>query len=577
MRKLLLVMLAALSSAGPADAACQIGKLLELKVTMQGVRPLTEVGINGRTLPFIVDSGAFFSTISPGVAAELGLRLEQSPVKLMGIGGQAGSTYLTHVKSLDLAGVPLQNILFVVGGSEFGVAGVLGQNVLGLKDVEYDLEHGAVRLMKPTGCSANDNLAYWSGAAPVSELAIDSLDDNRHTVGTVLINGVKVSATFDTGAGRTVLSLEAARRAGITTKSPGVIRAGLGRGFGKSMVESWVVPLASVKIGDEEVKSIKVAMEDLGLNTDMLIGADFFLSHRVYVANSLHKMYFTYDGGPVFNMNPIKVIDQTGAAQTIAVAKEPEPTDAGGYSRRGAAETSRRDYQAALADLNRAVSMDPNNGHYLMERAQAELRTGDGKGASADLDKAAQVAPNDPEVRLARAQFLFGHGRRADAQSDLDAVDAALSRQADQRLTLAALLGEEQRFDRAIANFDQWIAAHPDDSRQPVALNGRCWARALAGRDLPLALKDCDASLRRMKSGTAFDSRGLVELRLGQYDRAIADYDAALKLNPRTAWSLYGRGLAKRHKGDPSAQSDMDAAAAINPELPARAKALGIS
>jgi len=80
-----------------------------------------------------------------------------------------------------------------------------------------------------------------------------------------------------------------------------------------------------------------------------------------------------------------------------------------------------------------------------------------------------------------------------------------------------------------------------------------------------------------MKSGTAFDSRGLVELRLGQYDRAIADYDAALKLNPRTAWSLYGRGLAKRHKGDPSAQSDMDAAAAINPELTARAKALGIS
>ena len=102
------------------------------------------------------------------------------------------------------------------------------------------------------------------------------------------------------------------------------------------MVEFWVVPLASVKIGDEEVKSIKVAMEDLGLNTDMLIGADFFLSHRVYVANSLHKMYFTYDGGPVFNMNPIKVVDQTGAAQTIAVAKEPEPTDAGEYSRRGA-------------------------------------------------------------------------------------------------------------------------------------------------------------------------------------------------------------------------------------------------
>ena len=34
----------------------------------------------------------------------------------------------------------------------------------------------------------------------------------------------------------------------------------------------------------------------------MLIGADFFLSHRVYVANSQRKLYFTYNGGPVFNL-----------------------------------------------------------------------------------------------------------------------------------------------------------------------------------------------------------------------------------------------------------------------------------
>ena len=30
----------------------------------------------------------------------------------------------------------------------------------------------------------------------------------------------------------------------------------------------------------------------------MLLGADFFLSHRIYVANSRDKLYFTYNGGP---------------------------------------------------------------------------------------------------------------------------------------------------------------------------------------------------------------------------------------------------------------------------------------
>jgi hypothetical protein len=38
------------------------------------------------------------------------------------------------------------------------------------------------------------------------------------------------------------------------------------------------------------------------LDVDMLIGADFFLSHRIYVANSQRKLYFTYNGGPVFNL-----------------------------------------------------------------------------------------------------------------------------------------------------------------------------------------------------------------------------------------------------------------------------------
>jgi tetratricopeptide (TPR) repeat protein len=144
-------------------------------------------------------------------------------------------------------------------------------------------------------------------------------------------------------------------------------------------------------------------------------------------------------------------------------------------------------------------------------------------------------------------------------------------------LVLANIFERLDQFPKAIANFDQWITAHPDDNRQPAALNGRCWTRALAGLDLSLALKDCDAALRREKSASYFDSRGLVELRMGEYDKAIADYDAALQLAPRIAWSLYGRGLARRHKNDPASKGDLDAAVAIDPALPARALALGIS
>ena len=49
-------------------------------------------------------------------------------------------------------------------------------------------------------------------------------------------------------------------------------------------------------------------------------------------------------------------------------------------------------------------------------------------------------------------------------------------------------------------------------TRSPSA--GRCWARALTGRDLDKALADCDRALRLAPKTPEFlDSRGLVHLR----------------------------------------------------------------
>jgi tetratricopeptide (TPR) repeat protein len=44
------------------------------------------------------------------------------------------------------------------------------------------------------------------------------------------------------------------------------------------------------------------------------------------------------------------------------------------------------------------------------------------------------------------------------------------------------------------------------------------------------------------------NSRGLVLLRMGDYDKSISDYDAALKISPKNPWSWYGRGIDKLRK-----------------------------
>ncbi len=70
------------------------------------------------------------------------------------------------------------------------------------------------------------------------------------------------------------------------------------------MVRTYIAPFASFKFADgEEIKNARLRVADIDFEiADMLIGADFFLSHRIFVGNNQGKIYFTYNGGPVFDL-----------------------------------------------------------------------------------------------------------------------------------------------------------------------------------------------------------------------------------------------------------------------------------
>lgn len=63
-------------------------------------------------------------------------------------------------------------------------------------------------------------------------------------------------------------------------------------------------------------------------------------------------------------------------------------------------------------------------------------------------------------------------------------------------------------------------------------------------------------------------ARGDGHSRNGEFDRAIADYEAALKADPKHADALHARGLAWRAKGDRRrALADFDAALRLRPDF----------
>lgn len=295
---------------GNADAAehrCQIGKLLELPVTMVDRRPTVVATLDGHPLRLTVDSGAFFSSLSPSVAAQYKFERHPAPrgLRVIGIGGEV-ETEVTTIKNFGLGPLVLHRVDFLVGGGQAGPAGLLGQNILGIADVEYDLAAGAVRLMRPKGCGKHADLAYWANGKPVSIEKIDSSDSaQKHTQGTVMLNGVRLEAMFDTGAPTSLLSRHAAARVGVKPGGAGVADDGYLGGLGRGRIQTWTGPFDSLQIGDNEtIQKIRLRFGDLGdmADIDMVIGADFFLSHRVYVSNALHEMFFTYNGGPVFDL-----------------------------------------------------------------------------------------------------------------------------------------------------------------------------------------------------------------------------------------------------------------------------------
>ena len=582
----------AFALAGPAAADCKVARMPELRVTMAGSQPLVAARINGADARFLVDSGAFYSVITPVAAERYGLKLQGTfqPMEMVGVGGATKAARVV-VKTFTLAGLPLREVTFFEGGSGIGdgVAGVLGQNVLGLADVEYDLANGSVRMIRSSGCDGR-NMAYWAAAHPAStlEIVVPREEDPR-TISVALVNGVRMKVMFDSGAGSSGMTVAAARRAGINLRGAGVEPGGSVAGFGPRQVASWIVPVDSFTLGDEQVLHTRIRVVDMETRNidlpvdeiDMLIGADFFLSHHIYVSNQQKKMFFTFNGGPVFNL---EVGRGSGSPATSAVASpSPDtartPTDADGYGRRGAAFAARRDYGPAIADLSRAIALAPGEAEYPYQRGLAHLGAGQSDLAMADFDQALMLKPNDAPARLARARLHVAAHDKPAAIRDLEVAARSAPPEGELGLEIAGLFTMADDAPAAISQYDLWIRTHADDSAQIQALNGRCWARAIFNQDLDKALGDCNRSLRlSAQNPTTLDSRGLVHLRRGELDLAILDYDAVLAATPKSAWSLYGRGLARLRKGQTAdGQADLKAATALRPQLPAEAAAHGIA
>ena len=315
-----MVALTLLGGTGAHAAGCQLLQIGQFHVEMHGNTPLVDAVINGERVSFVVDSGSAHTLLTRPAAEALHLKVTPlHSFTMYGVGGR-DNVGEVEVKDFTLGDYTVHGLrLITTSQMNFPspVVGLLGGDLLARVDVEFDLAEGAVRLFTPKGCSG-EQVVYWR--QPYSVLPITTtLRDVTHLRGFVELNGIRTPAMFDTGASVTTVTPHAAKAAGVAIESPGVTAVGKIHGLGASAVEAYSAVFPTLTLGDEKITNARLEIADMmgwrkeakigsriatavddDLEPQMLVGADFFLSHRVYVARSQGLIYFSYLGGPIF-------------------------------------------------------------------------------------------------------------------------------------------------------------------------------------------------------------------------------------------------------------------------------------
>jgi tetratricopeptide (TPR) repeat protein len=222
------------------------------------------------------------------------------------------------------------------------------------------------------------------------------------------------------------------------------------------------------------------------------------------------------------------------------------------------------DRSKALVAMDGAIARNPDS--FILRRYRASFRRWDDfAGRRADLDAALLLQPGHTDIITQLALVDFKERKWRDAVARFSAVLALEPR--DYGVLAYRAMAQLNAGERALAERDFRAALAASEGADDFSLI--CGSFAREGFALDWALDTCNRAVSLNASDSRHRAnRGLVELRLGQLDAALADYDAAIAADARRAGSYYGRALVHHRRGEAqAAAADRAEALAIDPGI----------
>jgi len=247
--------------------------------------------------------------------------------------------------------------------------------------------------------------------------------------------------------------------------------------------------------------------------------------------------------------NPTVTLDERIAAcsQLITSGWDNGRNLAVSYFNRGAAWGKKNQLDRAVADLNEAISIQPN---YLLPynaRGIAYLQQCSLDQALSDFNHAIELNPTFVQAYNNRAATFLSKG-----DADHAVAEATTAIQFDTGYALAYATRavsniKLRQFDLASADIDRALSLNPN---LPQALNARGELHA-SKNQTDEAIADFDLVIQIDPAfASAYANRGFALSRKGDLDRAITDYNQAIQLRPKCAGAYNGRAKVFILKGE---------------------------
>jgi tetratricopeptide (TPR) repeat protein len=201
--------------------------------------------------------------------------------------------------------------------------------------------------------------------------------------------------------------------------------------------------------------------------------------------------------------------------------------------------------QVAVDLFTKSLEVKPDFEKALYNRGVAETMVRNYPAALADINKVLSINSNNIDARFAKAMVFFGQGKKDSTNRWLDNT-LGIGKHAEAYYYKGIMSYQISDFDEAIKDYSGAIEIKPDYA---YAYNDRASAKR-AKNDLTGAIADYEKALSLNPSFVfIYNNLGSAYRLNKQYDKAIEYYTKAMNAKPEYLLALNNRGAAKLEAG----------------------------